>query len=555
MSSIFLGKYPAFPAIYLPDRKWPCRVVTCAPQLLESSLRDGNQALPVPMNISQKLDFFDLLVRCGVKQIEVGFPASSDTEFNFLRQLIEGNRIPNDVTIQVLVQAREDLIERTFQSLIGVKRVIIHVYNSTSPAQRRVVFGLDKPGIVKIATRGVEWVKERLYLLPDAKVMLQYSPESFSATELEFSLEICHAVMAVWQPTLENKIILNLPATVEVAMPNLYADQIEWFIGHLQNRESAIISVHTHNDCGMGTAATMLALLAGAERVEGTFFGNGERTGNVDLIIIAFNLLFTCGVDVGLDIFDINAVREVYERCTGMTVDSRHPYSGELVFTAFSGSHQDAINKALAERKRKKPTDVWDVPYLLCDPSDIGRRYEEVVRVNSQSGKGGIAHLLELRFGIDLPKEMKREFGSIANKQVDALAREVSADELRMMFWAEYVDRDTPWKLLDADGDAGVGGVFSVKVSRSDKPVELRAKGKGPIEALVDSLIKAAVPRFEVEHYQEHSLGSGEGAQAIAYVLIRFTGGGTYWGAGVDSNIKVAPMKAVLSALNRASVS
>ena len=519
-----------------------------------SCLRDGNQSLPVPMNVSQKLDFFDLSVKCGFKQIEVGFPASSDTEFNFHRQLIEGNRIPDDVTIQVLVQAREDLIERTFQSLVGVKRVIIHVYNSTSPAQRRVVFGLDKPGIIEVATRGVQWIKDRLHLLPEAEVTLEYSPESFSATELEFSLEICHAVMAVWQPTPENKIILNLPATVEVSMPNIYADQIEWFIRNLQNRKSAIISVHTHNDCNMGTAATQLALLAGAERVEGTLFGNGERTGNVDIIVVALNLLFTCGVDMGLDFSDINAVREVYERCTGMTVDPRHPYSGELVFTAFSGSHQDAIGKGLAEWKRGERK-VWDVPYLLCDPGDIGRKYDAVVRVNSQSGKGGVAYLLESTFGLTLPKEMQREFGPIANRQVDALGREVKAGELKAMFWAEYVDRDTPWKFLDSDGDGGSKGSFSAQVSRNGTPIDLRSEGKGPIEALVHSLIEVGVPRFEVEHYQEHGLDSGEAAQAIAYVLIRFTGGGTYWGAGVDTNIKVAPMKAVLSALNRASVS
>ena len=547
-------KYCPPKTISLANRQWPNRVITSAPIWCAVDERDGNQALPVPMNVSQKLEMFDMLLGCRFKQIEVGFPSSAETEFIFVRRLIEDNRIPEDVTIQVLVQAREDLIERTFQSLLGVKRVIIHVYNSTSPAQRRVVFGLDKPGIVQVATRGVQWIKDRVHLLGNAKVILEYSPESFSATETDFALEVCHAVMDVWQPTSENKIILNLPATVEVATPNVYADQIEWFIGNLRNRESAIISVHTHNDCGMGTAATELAMLAGAERVEGTLFGNGERTGNVDLIIVALNLLFTGGVDPGLNFSEINAVREVYERCTGMSVHPRHPYAGELVCTAFSGSHQDAIRKGLAEWARGQ-RQVWDVPYLLFDPRDIGREYSEIIRVNSQSGKGGVAYLLESRFGLELPKEMQREFGPIANKQVDTLAREVTADELKAMFLAEYVDRDTPWKLLDSDGDDGVEGVFSARVSRNGQEATLKSKGKGPIEALVHALIEIGVSRFEVDDYQERALGSGEAAQAIAYVRIKIAGGEMYWGAGVDSNIKVAPMKALLSALNRASVS
>lgn len=546
-------KYQRFPAIHLPDRQWPNRVIIQAPIWCPVDERDGNQALAMPMNVSQKLEMFDLLVACGFKQIEVGFPASSDTEFAFVRRLIEDKRIPHDVTIQVLVQAREDLIERTFQSLIGVERIIIHVYNSTSPAQRRVVFGLDKPEIIQVATRGVQWIKDRIHLLASAKVTLQYSPESFSATEIDFALEICHAVMDVWQPTLENKIILNLPATVEVARPNIYADQIEWFIRNLRNRELAIISVHTHNDRNTGTAATELALLAGAERVEGTLFGNGERTGNVDLIIVALNMLFTEGVDPGLDFSDINAVREVYERCTGMSVHPRHPYAGELVCTAFSGSHQDAIRKGLAEWA-KGGREVWDVPYLLFDPRDVGRQYGEVIRVNSQSGKGGVAYLLESRFGLELPKEMQREFGPIANNQVDMLGREVTAEELRGMFWAAYVDLDSPWKLVDSDGDGGTTGTFFAKVSRSNQLIDLKGHGKGPIEALVHALVEIGVPRFEVDDYHAGALGSGEDAQAIAYVRIKVAGGVMFWGAGVDSNIKVAPMKAVLSALNRASV-
>lgn len=553
MNTSLFKKHRPFPPINLPERQWPNRTITAAPQWCAVCLRDGNQALPQPMNVSQKLELFKASVKLGIKQIEVGFPSSNDTEFAFVRKLIEGVHIPDDVTIQVLVQAREDLIERTFESLRGVKNVIIHLYNSTSPAQRRVVFRLDKPGIVNIATRGVEWIKDRLPILENAKVTLEYSPESFSATEMDFALEICHAVMAVWQPTRENKIILNLPATLEVATPNVYADQIEWFIGKVNNREAVTISVHTHNDRGTGQAATELALLAGAERVEGTLFGNGERTGNCDLIIVALNL-FTQGIEPGLDLTDINGLREVYERTTGMTVSPRHPYSGELVFTAFSGSHQDAINKGLAEWE-KGGRDVWDNPYLPLDPTDIGRRYQEVIRVNSQSGKGGVSYMLETQFGLKLPKEMQREFGPIANKLVDTLAREVSAEELKTMFWDEYVNRVTPWKFLGSDGHESEGR-FSFRVSRGGTEVTLEASGEGPIEALTHALIEAGVAKFEVgSGYMEHSLDSGEAAKAIAYVPIKFSEGGMYWGAGIDGNIKFAAVKALLSALNRASAS
>lgn len=552
MNTTLFKKYRQFPQISLPDRQWPNRAITAAPIWCSVDLRDGNQALPMPMNVSQKFDLFKALVRCGFKQVEVGFPSSSDTEFAFIRQLIEGGHIPDDVTIQALVQAREDLIERTFQSLLGIKRAIIHVYNSTSPAQRRVVFGLDKPGITAVATRGVRWIKDRLPLLGDAAVTLEYSPESFSATEVEFALEVCHAVMDVWQPTSESKIIINLPATVEVATPNVYADQVEWFIRNLSNRRSAIVSVHTHNDRGTGTACTELGLLAGAERVEGTLFGNGERTGNVDIITIALNL-FTQGIEPGLDFTDLNALKEVYERATGMMVPPRHPYAGELVFTAFSGSHQDAIKKGLAEWQTGK-REFWDVPYLPIDPGDIGRKYQEVIRVTSQSGKGGVAYLLESRFGIKLPKDMQREFGPIANRQVDTLAREVKADELRAMFEAEYINRVIPWTFLASDGHES-GGSFSVRVSRNGEELNLTAPGKGPIEALVHALIEAGVPRFEVAGYEEHALGSGEAAQAIAYVGIKFAEREMYWGAGIDDDIKLAPMKALFSALNRASVS
>jgi 2-isopropylmalate synthase len=543
-------KYRPFPPVPLPDRQWPNRVLTYAPLWCSVDLRDGNQALAVPMNVSQKLELFEALVKCGFKEIEVGFPSASNTEFAFNRLLIEKGHIPDDVTIQVLVQAREDLIEKTFQSLVGAKRVVIHLYNSTSPAQRRVVFGKSKDEIKAVAVQGAKWIQERLPRLAGTDVTLQYSPESFSATEVEFAKEISEAVMDVWQPTPERKMILNLPDTVEVAMPNVYADQIEWICRNVRNRDSLIISLHTHNDRNTGTAATELGLLAGADRVEGTLFGNGERTGNLDLIAVAMNL-YMHGIDPQLDFSDLNALREVYERCTGMTVPARHPYGGELVFTAFSGSHQDAIKKGLAEWATGKQTH-WDVPYLTIDPSDIGREYREVIRVNSQSGKGGVAYLLESEFGIELPKDMQREFGPIANDLVDALGREVRAAELKDMFWQEYVERTTPWALRHFHAD-GTSGVFRCRASvlRDGKELALAGEGNGPIAAFVHALNQAGAPKFEVAYYKEHALSAGEGASAIAYIQIKLADGKTRWGAAVDTNIELASIKAVLSALNR----
>lgn len=551
-------KYRPYPPVPLPDRQWPNRVLTHAPLWCSVDLRDGNQALAVPMNVSQKLELFEALVKCGFKEIEVGFPSASNTEFAFNRLLIEKGHIPDDVTIQVLVQAREDLIEKTFQSLVGAKRVVIHLYNSTSPAQRRVVFGKSKDEIKAVAVQGAQWIQERLPRLAGTKVTLQYSPESFSATEVEFAREISEAVMDVWQPTPERKMILNLPDTVEVAMPNVYADQIEWICRNIRNRDSLIISLHTHNDRNTGTAATELGLLAGADRVEGTLFGNGERTGNLDLITVAMNL-YMHGIDPQLDFSDLSALREVYERCTGMTVPARHPYGGELVFTAFSGSHQDAIKKGLAEwdvknselgTRNSEP--IWDVPYLTIDPSDIGREYREVIRVNSQSGKGGVAYLLESEFGIELPKDMQREFGPIANDLVDALGREVRAVELKDMFWQEYVERTTPWLLKHFHAD-GTSGVFRCRASviRDGTELALTGEGNGPIAAFVQALNQAGVPKFEVAYYKEHALSAGEGASAIAYIQIKLADGKTRWGAAVDTNIELASIKAVLSALNR----
>ena len=561
-------KYQAFPPVHLPDRQWPNRVLTHAPIWCSVDLRDGNQALAVPMNVSQKLELFQTLVKVGFKEIEVGFPSASNTEFTFNRRLIEENRAPDDVWLQVLVQAREDLIERTVESLVGAKRCIIHLYNSTSPAQRRVVFGKSKDEIKAIAVQGAKWIRERLPRLKGTEVMLQYSPESFSMTEVEFAKEISEAVMDVWQPTPQRKMILNLPDTVEVAMPNVYADQIEWICRNIRNRDSLIISLHTHNDRCTGVAATELGMLAGADRVEGTLFGNGERTGNLDIVTVALNL-YMHGIDPKLDFSDLNSIVDVYERCTGMTIPPRQPYAGELVFTAFSGSHQDAIKKGLAEWEKQRASGVspenqkdvpagkmpaahyWDVPYLTIDPRDISREYREVIRVNSQSGKGGVAYLLETEFGILLPKEMQREFGPIANDEVDRLGREVSAAELKQMFWREYIERTSPWRIGSFKTNSENGKVTcDATVFRDQSQIRFVGQGNGPLAALVHGFGTNGI-RFEIAAYAEHALSSGEEAAAIAYIQIKHADGKTRWGAGVDTNIELASVKAVLSALNR----
>jgi 2-isopropylmalate synthase len=544
------AKYRPFPPVALPDRQWPNRTLSRAPAWCSVDLRDGNQALAVPMNVGQKLELFQALVKCGFKEIEVGFPSASNTEFTFNRRLIEERRAPDDVWLQVLVQAREDLIERTFQSLVGARKAIIHLYNSTSPAQRRVVFGMSKEEIIRVAVRGATLIQERLPRLAGTEVKLQYSPESFSATEVEFAREVAEAVMEVWKPTPERQMILNLPNTVEVAMPNVYADQVEWICRRIKNREALIVSLHAHNDRGTGAAATELGLLAGADRVEGTLFGNGERTGNLDIVTVALNL-YMHGIDPKLDFSDLNALRAVYERCTGMTVPPRQPYAGELVFTAFSGSHQDAIKKGLAEWAKDERRH-WDVPYLTIDPADLGRRYREVIRVNGQSGKGGVAYLLESEFGIALPKEMQREFGPIANDLVDALAREVSGAELKAMFWREYIERRSPWQLEGFETESRDGLVrCRARLRREGQPVAFSGEGNGPLAALVHGFGTIGVPRFEIAHYSEHALSAGEEAAAIAYIQVRHSDGRVRWGAGVDTNIELASVRAVLSALNR----
>ena len=438
-------KYKPWGVIELPDRRWPDRTIDRVPDWCSVDLRDGNQALPIPMGVKEKLEMFDLLCKIGFKQIEIGFPSAAQTEFDFARKLINEKLVPDGVVLQVLTQAREHLIRRSFESLQGAKKAIIHVYNSTSPMQREITFGMTKDEIKQIAIEGVKLVKKLLPELPDTEVQLEYSPESFSDTEVEYGLEVCEAVMDAWEPTEQNPIILNLPATVELFSPNVHADQIEWFCRNISERSKAIISLHTHNDRGTGTAATELGLLAGADRVEGTLFGNGERTGNLDIVTVALNM-YSQGLFPNLNFEKIDEIREIYERTTGMTVHDRHPYGGDLVFTAFSGSHQDAIKKGMDRRSKSKDSnkDPWKVPYLAIDPRDIGRSYEAIIRINSQSGKGGVAYVLSREFGLDLPKAMHPEVGSIMNDKADSESRELTAEEIYETFKKEYLENKSP---------------------------------------------------------------------------------------------------------------
>lgn len=514
-------------------------------------LRDGNQALAQPMSVDEKLEYFEMLVKIGFKEIEVGFPSASQIEFDFVRRLIDEKRIPDDVAIQILCQCREELITRSCEALIGAKNVIFHLYNSTSPAQRKYVFAAEKADIVKIAVRGTEWVKQytRPLMTKGTHVRFQYSPESFTSTELEFALEICEAVTDVWQPTATDKIILNLPATVEYATPNVHADQIEWMCTHLTRRDKTIISLHTHNDRGTGIAATELGLLAGADRVEGTLFGNGERTGNLDIVSVALNL-YTHGIHPGLDFGDINSVREIYERLTKLDVPPRQPYAGELVFTAFSGSHQDAIKKSWEKQQQGQP---WDVLYIPIDPADIGRSYKAIIRINSQSGKGGVAYVLENEFGFELPKLMHKEIGKIINDLADAKGTELTPDEIHAAFRREYLERTTPITLEHFKSNEGDDFVTCEALIRIDgKSNKLAGRGNGPIDAFVDALGTVGLPKFEILSYAEHSLGKGAQARAVSYIQIKTTRGNVLYGAGIDTNIELASIKAIVSALNRA---
>ncbi|HLD66175.1 MAG TPA: 2-isopropylmalate synthase [Pseudomonas sp.] len=538
-------KYRAFPQIDIPDRTWPSKTITAAPIWLSSDLRDGNQSLIEPMDAEKKMRFFKTLVRVGLKEIEVGFPSASQTDFDFVRELIEGGHIPDDVTIQVLTQAREDLITRTFESLQGAKRAIVHYYNATAPSFRRIVFNQDQAGVVAIAVDAARVIKRLADEAPQTDWRFEYSPEVFSSTETAFAVEVCNAVIGVFQPTPAQKLILNLPATIEAATPNIYADQIEWFGRHIDRRDSLLISLHTHNDRGTGVAATELGLLAGADRVEGCLFGNGERTGNVDLVTLALNL-YTQGVDSQLDFSDIDAVRKVVEECNQIPVHPRHPYVGDLVHTAFSGSHQDAIRKGFAQQD---PQGIWEVPYLPIDPADLGRSYEAVIRVNSQSGKGGITYLLEQEYGISLPRRMQIEFSQVVQGETDRLGLEMSARQIHELLTREYLQATSPYA-LKSHRLQEENGICSLDIDLTFNG-ELRRKhgsGKGPLEALV-----AALPlKVEIMDYHEHAIGAGTQAQAAAYIELRVNGGRALHGVGIDENITTASFRALFSALNRA---
>ncbi len=550
-SKPYAAKYQPFPPIDLPDRRWPGRTITAPPVWCSVDLRDGNQALVEPMGAERKLRLWERLLAMGFREIEVGFPSASQTDFGFVRQLIEERRIPQGVTIQVLTQAREDLIRRTFASIRGARRAIVHLYNATSTLQRRVVFGMDRAGIVEIAVRGAELVRSLCETVPDTDVVLEYSPESFTGTELDFAVEICEAVMAVWEPGPGREMILNLPATVEMATPNVYADQIEWFARHLPGREHVVLSVHPHNDRGTAVAAAELAMLAGADRVEGTLFGNGERTGNVDLVTLALNL-YTQGVAPGLDLSDIDALREVVEYCNRLPVHPRHPYAGELVYTAFSGSHQDAIKKGLAAL-RESASPVWQVPYLPIDPADVGRSYEAVIRINSQSGKGGVAYLLEADHGLRLPRRMQREFSRVVQAVADADEQEIDAARLWTLFEREYFGEGGLALVEHRMEPAGAGGRMRIDASVRYEG-ELRriaGEGAGPIEAFVEALRKELGIDVHVADFAEHALGAGEDALAVAYVELRRPDGTTRWGAARHRSIVAASLEAVVSAANR----
>lgn len=553
MKTESIQKYRPFPAVALPDRTWPDQVIDQAPIWCSVDLRDGNQALPIPMSVEEKLEMFDLLVAVGFKEIEIGFPSASETEFAFMRRLIEEDRIPDDVTVQVLVQTRRHLIERTFEAIKGARRVIVHIYNSTSTLQRRVTFGdASREEIKAIAVDGAKVVKELVPTVPETEIVLQYSPESFSDTELDFALDCCESVMEVWEPTPEKKIILNLPATVEWATPNVHADQIEWMCRNLKNRESAIVSLHTHNDRGTGVAATELGLMAGADRVEGTLFGNGERTGNLDIVIVALNMN-SHGIETGLDFSNLSSLREVYERTTRMTVPDRQPYAGELVFTAFSGSHQDAIKKGL-DRRRKENADTWGVPYLTIDPLDIGRSYEAIVRINSQSGKGGVAYILDQEHGYDLPKTMHPQVGKRIYDLADERGEELSAGEVGKVFHEEFVNLSSPMSLDDYELDHHPSKrgevVCSAEISVSGETKNVEGTGNGPINALVHALDQLGRKDFVLTDYRSHAVRGGSSSDAAAYVQLRHDDGRILWGVGVDPSIEMAGVKALVSAWN-----
>ncbi len=560
MKPELVRKYRPYPTAPYRQRTWPDKRIERAPSWCSVDLRDGNQALIQPMNLAKKLEMWELLLSVGFKEIEVGFPSASQVEFDFTRTLIEEGRIPDGVAIQVLTQAREHLIKKTFASIREARDVIVHLYNSTSTLQRDVVFKMSRREIIELAVQGAQLVKQEAALYPDTTFRYQYSPESFTGTELDFAVEICEAVMAVWEPDEQDPIIINLPATVELAAPNVFADQVEWFCDHLKHREAAIISVHTHNDRGCAVAATELALLAGAQRVEGTLFGNGERTGNVDIVTLALNM-FTHGVDPELDLHDINRLIDVYERVNRLPVHPRHPYAGELVYTAFSGSHQDAINKGMA-RYETASSSLWEVPYLPIDPSDVGRTYESIIRINSQSGKGGVAYIMDHEFGFKMPKEMHPDFGLIIQQITDREGRELRPEEIYQAFEQAYLESHRPLDLVS----------FHVMKRHSDKNKQLsfaeveavleaggrehtvHGTGNGPLDAFTNALKSRLNIDWALSSYHEHALNTGSSASAVAYIEVERGDGRRFWGAGIDTDIIIASVKALLSSLNRASI-
>lgn len=551
------AKYIPFKPEVMTTRDWPAKTLNKAPTWCSVDLRDGNQALIDPMNLQEKLDYFKLLVDIGFKEIEIGFPSASETEYEILRALIEGSLIPDDVTIQVLVQAREHLIRKTFEAVRGAKNVIFHFYNSTSTLQRKVVFKSEMEGIIKIATDAARLIRELSQPAIDAGMNLryEYSPESFSGTEMDNAVLICQAVLTELGATPEKPVILNLPSTVEMSMPNYYADQIEYFIKRLPSRDSAIISIHPHNDRGTGVAATELALMAGAQRVEGTLFGNGERTGNVDIVTLAMNL-YSQGIDPQLDFSDIVSIRTLYERLTKLPVHQRHPYAGDLVFTAFSGSHQDAINKGFKYMK-ESGTEYWEVPYLPIDPADVGRRFEPIVRINSQSGKGGAAFIMEHNYGFELPKAMHTEFGSIIQKESDNVGKELPPERIFELFRQEYVNNDEPYKLVrhaftESSDESGESLVqFSGTMCHKDTVFEISGEGNGPVDAFFNAIRGEKMDQLTFVDYKEHAITDGSDSQAVAYIQLRDDKGQDFFGVGISHNINLAPLRGIISAINR----
>jgi 2-isopropylmalate synthase len=553
-----IHRYPAYPAVNLVDRTWPTKVATRAPLWCSVDLRDGNQALIDPMTPGRKRKMFDLLVRLGYKEIEVGFPSASQTDFDFVRQLVEEDLVPDDVTIQVLTQARDHLIERTYESIAGARSAIVHLYNSTSALQRRVVFGLDKEGITAIAVDAAKLCRKLVDTVPDTDIRFEYSPESYTGTELEYAVEVCNAVNDIWKPSNDRKTVINLPATVEMATPNVYADSIEWMHRHLAYRDDVIMSLHPHNDRGTAVAAAELGYLAGADRIEGTLFGNGERTGNVDLVTLGLNL-FSQGIDPEIDFSDIDEIRRTVEYCNQLPVHERHPYGGDLVYTAFSGSHQDAIKKGFdameadaAASGRQLSELTWAVPYLPIDPKDVGRSYEAVIRVNSQSGKGGVAYIMKSEHSLELPRRLQIEFSQVIQAKTDSEGGEVSPDEMWAVFAAEYLETTRPLQLnaVHTSSAAGREDILHVGLYVDGTRTELDGRGNGPIAAFVDALASVGHD-VRVLDYHEHALSSGGDASAAAYLECA-VGDRVLWGVGIDSNIVTASLKAVVSALNRA---